>query len=248
MASLVNKYTHKNNKGESDLLDRLVEESIKIMGRTLYYIPRDVRIDDLVLGEDVISHFPLAIDIEMYQETTNGFQGDKEMLSKFGLTISNNFKLIVHKRRWEVEIQKKFAEIAMDVEDSTFGAANYIRPREGDLVYDPINHYLFEIKFVDNDEVFYQFGKNYQYTLSCEPFQYQNEKIHTGNPDIDLFQLNSRDILDNVILLEDGSFLVYEQEGYAVLESEFTPIRPYGTDYTSDANSIDLITINPFQL
>ena len=93
IASLINKYFHKSPIGESTLLDSLVEESIKIMGRTLMYIPRDVKVDDLVLGEDVISHFPLSIPIEMYQETTNGFQGDKEMLSKFGLSISNNFKL-----------------------------------------------------------------------------------------------------------------------------------------------------------
>ena len=248
MVALSNRYFHKSNKGESKLLSNLVKESIKIMGRIFYYIPRDVRIDDLILGEDVISHFPLAISLEMYQENANGFSGDREMLSKFGLTISNNYKLVVHKDRWEEEIQKKFTEIAIDVEDSTFGAANYLRPREGDLIYDPINKFLFEIKFVDHDDPFYQLGHIYQYTLSCESFQYQNENINTGIPEIDLFQLNSRDILDNVILLENGACLVYEQEGYAILDLDFTPIRPYGTDYTSDANSIDLITINPFQL
>ena len=53
------------------------------------------------------------------------------------------------------------------------------RPREGDLVYFPLGQRLFEVKFVEHEDPFYQLGKNYVYQLKCELFEYEDEVIDT---------------------------------------------------------------------
>src|ERR1035437_10282076 len=114
MSSLVNKYFHKTRKDEQYLLNSLIKESIQIMGLTYWYLPRDVQLDDLIFGEDVISKFPIAIPIEMYMENTTGFGGDKEMFSKFGLELRNSYKLVLHKERWETEVKHQFIKYSED--------------------------------------------------------------------------------------------------------------------------------------
>lgn len=226
-----------------------MRESIQILGSTYYYLPREVQIDNPIFGEDVISKFSLAVPIEMYLQDATGFQGDKEMFSKFGLEIRNSYKLSVHKTRWEEEIKSQF-DNASNNGEATFDLTNYIRPREGDLIYDPMTKFLMEIKFVDQDKEFFALGKNYQYVLSCEAFQYRQEEIVTGVPDIDIFSLNSTDSLLNQIMLENGNTLVFEQSGYALLEDGLTPdpIREYGTpELVVEADKLITTIYNPFE-
>ena len=59
------------------------------------------------------------------------------------------------------------------------------RPREGDLVYFPLGQRLFEVKFVEHEDPFYQLGKNYVFQLKCELFEYENEVIDTTIEQID---------------------------------------------------------------
>jgi hypothetical protein len=243
MASLVNKYFHGSKTTEQNIIDGFVKESIQILGNTYYYIPRDMQIENLILGEDVISKFSSAIPIEMYLADAQGFQGDKEMFSKFGLEIRNSYKLVVHKGRWEKEVKNLFSSAA-----APFIIENYLRPREGDLIYDPLTKFLLEIKFVDHDVEFFALGRNYQYYLSCEAFQYNNEEIATGITDIDVFETNSTDELLNQIMMEDGSFIVFEQSGYAIQEdgNVAIPLRDYGVNYAPEATKIKSTFIDPF--
>jgi len=270
MSSLTNPFFHKNRELEQNLIDGFVRESIQIMGETYYYLPRDVQIENLILGEDVISKFKVAIPIEMYLTDSQGFQGDKEMFSKFGLEIRNSYKLVVHKTRWEYEIASQFDNNQFEIlnesgaskillesglvlhgenitSEAIFDIENYIRPREGDLIYDPITKFLLEIKFVDHDVEFFALGRNYQYYLSCEAFQYNNEEIDTGVEHIDLFALNSKDLLDNQLLAENGVALIYEQGGYILLDVTPIPaIRESGTDFSPGAIKVKSTVINPF--
>jgi hypothetical protein len=247
MASLVNKYLHANKKGEQNLINGLIVESIQLMGQTYMYLPRDVILEDLIMGEDVTSKFGLAIPIEMYLSNPLGFSGDKEMFSKFGLEIKNSYKLIVAKSRWEREVKTQFDAYMMNGE-ANFTIGHYIRPREGDLIYDPITKFLMEITFVDHDAEFYALGKNYQYTLSCSAFMYQQCDIQTGVAAIDIFATNSTDMLLNQIILEDGSTLIFEQGGYALLEDGQipVPVRTYGSEFNPEAVKISATVINPF--
>jgi len=250
MVARISKYFHQGKANEQKLYEGLITESIQLQGSEYFYLPRDMQIQDLIMGEDVISSFGLAIPIEMYLSNPMGFDGDKEMFSKFGLELRNSYKLVVAKNRWEQEVKSQFDSYGANGE-SNFPVVNYIRPREGDLIYDPMTKYLMEITFVDHDAVFYALGKNYQYTLTCEPFQFQNEIIETGLPEIDIFaQLSTDTVQLDHIVLESGSYILAEDlSGDILLESApAAPVtfRPYGTDFTSDATTLQATTVNPF--
>jgi len=270
MSSLINPFFHKNRGLEQNLIDGFARESIQLMGETYYYLPRDVQIENLILGEDVVSKFKVAIPIEMYLVDSQGFQGDKEMFSKFGLEIRNSYKLVVHKTRWEDEIASQFDNNQFKVlkeqgvgfilleegsvllgenttDESIYDITNYIRPREGDLIYDPITKFLLEIKFVDHDVEFFALGRNYQYYLSCEAFQYNNEEINTGIENIDIFASNSKDILDNQLLAENGYAISFEQGGFVLVDdTPIISIRESGTDFKPGAIKVKSTVINPF--
>jgi hypothetical protein len=248
IVSLVNKYFHQPKRVEQEIIDGFVQESIQIRGKTYYYLPRRVQISDLIFGEDILSSFSLAIPIEMYLTDTLGFQGDREMFSKFGLEVKNSYKLVVSNTRWEDEIKSQFDNEEWNGE-ANFDIENYLRPREGDLIYDPITKFLMEIKFVDHDVEFFALEKNYQYYLTCEAFQYQNEELDTGIEDIDLITSNSRDMLLNQVLLENGNTLIYENGGYVLLDiPAVTAIRKNETIYIPEAGEIQYTVINPFEL
>ena len=59
------------------------------------------------------------------------------------------------------------------------------RPREGDVIFFPLGSRLFEVKFVEHEEPFYQLGKNYVYQLKCELFEYEDEVFDTDIEEID---------------------------------------------------------------
>ena len=232
---MVNPYFNQSKLSEQEIINGFVKESIQILGKTYYYLPRNIQIADLILGEDILSKFTLAIPIEMYLTDTMGFQGDREMFSKFGLEIKNSYKLVVSKDRWEEEIRSQFDNLSSNGE-ADFDISNYIRPLEGDLIYDPITKFLMEIKFVDHDVEFFALEKNYQYYLSCEAFQYQGEEIDTIIDRVRLIMEN-----DNAIILEGAgtNYLLMDQPSLG-------DIRPKPPDFSPEVLEIEYSVINPF--
>ena len=150
-----------NSITDQNLVNGLHREVIQQAGIDVMYIPRTLVKEDLVLGEDVLSQFDTAYEIEMYVKSSDNFGGSDDAISKFGLDIRDELILIVHAESF------KFAT-AMTL------------PLEGDLIYFPLSKGLFEIKFVEDEQPFYQVGKNYVFELTCEVFQYGEVKIDTG--------------------------------------------------------------------
>src|SRR5210317_2210389 len=156
---------------EQTLYEDLVIESIKIYGHDVKYIPRVLNNFDELYTEDTISSFEKAIDIEMYVKSVDGFTGDGVFLSKYGLEIRDEVTFTVAKRRFERQIT------------GTDPSRNV--PKEGDLIYFPLNKKPFQIKFVDYKPFFYQHGKLQTYDRVCELFEYSSEVFNTGNTEID---------------------------------------------------------------
>ena len=150
-----------NSITDQNLLNEINREVIQQAGIDVMYIPRTLVKEDLILSEDVISQFNTAYEIEMYVKSSDNFGGPDDAISRFGLDISDELILVVH------------------AESFTF-ATNITTPLEGDLIYFPLSKGLFEIKFVEDEQPFYQVGKNYVFELTCEVFQYGGEKIDTG--------------------------------------------------------------------
>ena len=157
--------------GEQNLLDDLVVETIKAMGRDMIYIPREYLNRDIIFGEDTISEFRVGHTIEMYIQDVTTFGGQMNIINKFGINITDRVTLLVSKTRFEQEIYQKTPTIKT--------------PREGDLIYFPFNKSLFEINYVEDKIPFFQFGLLNTYTLTCELFTYSHETINTGIAEID---------------------------------------------------------------
>jgi hypothetical protein len=167
-----NKYiNHESVIGEQRLIEDLSIEAIKIHGFDVYYVPRTTVNQDLILGEDPLSSFDDARMVEMYLENVDNLEGEGDLIAKLGLEIRDSATFVVAKRRFEELVTQAHAAIT--------------RPREGDLVYFPLTQHLFEIKFVEHRNPFYQLGKNYVYRLNVEAYQYSQETLATGVSDID---------------------------------------------------------------
>jgi hypothetical protein len=183
----------KGSKTEQNLAESLIISAIKQYGAEFFYIPRKlVAVDDL-LGEDSLSEFRNAYPIEAYFKNVDNFGGNGVFMSKFGLKIEESATITVARRRWD-ELVGKFGETILPN-----------RPCEGDLLYFPLTDGLFEIRFVEHQNQFYQLGKLYTYDLKIELFQYNSETIDTGIPAVDEAALErSFDILANRIMTEGG--------------------------------------------
>jgi len=170
-----NVYFDHDYEEEQNLYESLTIEALSIYGQETYYIPRSEITDDEILNEK-FSRFSDAYAIEMYIENTQGFEGEGTLLSKFGLEIRDQANFIVSKRRFRQLVHLDDNDIYAD------------RPDEGDLIYLPLANSLFEIKFVEHEQPFYQLRNLPTYQLQCELFEYSHEQIETGIPAIDQFE------------------------------------------------------------
>ena len=157
-------------KVSSSVVEDLTIESIKIHGMDMIYIPRVLVKEDTLFGEDIASKFTDGNKIEMYIESADGFGGEGDQQTQFGFELRDTIELVVSKKRFKEVFA--YDEVVN-------------RPREGDVIYFPLSKGLFEIKFVEHENPFYQLGKNYTYKLSCELFRYSSEILDTGFDDVD---------------------------------------------------------------
>jgi hypothetical protein len=162
---------------EQHLYEDLVVESLRMYGHETYYLPREIVEEDSILGEDVQSTFGDAYSVEMYLENTEGFEGEGDLMSKFGVQVRDQATFVLSLRTWE-----RFISL-----DSNL--ATSLRPNEGDLIYFPLSGSMFEIKFVEHEDPFYQVGKLFVFKLQCELFEYSGEDFDTGTA-ADLIELD----------------------------------------------------------
>lgn len=161
---------------EQELYEDLVIESLQIYGQDFYYIPRDIVKVDNTFMEDPSSSFNSSYVIEMYVDNLDGFEGQGDLFTKFGIEIRDQATLTVARKRWK--------EAIGDVDNDI----NSQRPREGDLVYIPFSNKLFEITKVEHEAPFYQLNNLPTYKLQCELFEYNNEDLDTGIAEIDAIE------------------------------------------------------------
>ena len=189
-------YFDKGTFGEQNLYEDLIIEQLKVFGHDVYYMPRTLVKEDKLFGEDVLSQFNNAYMIEMYMEEVEGYGGDKELISKFGLEIRDEVNFVVSRRIWEQTVSNDPNIIV-----ST-------RPNEGDLIYFPRIQKIFQIDFVDHDDPFFQVDNLPVYKLSCSTYEYSHEALDTGVTAIDAIETEaSLDALFYQITMEQPGTL-----------------------------------------
>ena len=173
----LNPYFLQGSRGEQRLVQSLINEHLKIYGQEVTYIPRKYVNQESIIEEVTSSKFDDNFAIEMYVNTYDGYSGAGDVLTKFGMSLRDEVELTVSRERFE-EFIAPFMDASDDIELAS-------RPREGDLVFFPLGQRLFEIKFVEHEDPFYQLGSNYVYKLKCELFEYEDEVIDTSIDIID---------------------------------------------------------------
>ena len=170
-----NRYISRGSTGEQYLLEDLIVESIKQYGTDVYYLPRELVNKDTVFLDDNSSLFQSAYKVEMYIEGIDGFEGDRDLFSKFGVEIRDAATFIVSRRRWK-STTARF--------EQTDDKPMY-RPREGDIIYLPLSQSMFQIMKVEDETPFYQLKNLPTFRMMCELFEYNDEDFDTGNETID---------------------------------------------------------------
>jgi hypothetical protein len=263
---------------EQDLVEDLTIEAIKIYGHNVKYMPRTLVNVDQLFGEDTLSKFDEAIDIEMYIKNVEGFEGEGDLLSRFGLEIRDQITFTVARKRFDQAItspkvltevgynlihesgdnnspSRQFLTGAKDTESFMLEGSDYLntinRPQEGDLIYFPMVGKIFEIKFVEHEQIFYQTGRLQTYDVRCELFEYSSERIDTGNTEIDIIEDRySLNVLDSQLTLEDGTGVFQLEDGNTLLQEyriEQADSSANNEFYQTNADNIlDFSEQNPF--
>ena len=257
---------------EQDTAEDLIIESIKIYGLDVKYMPRTIVGPDALLGEDPLSKFEDAIDIEMYIKNTQQFEGEGDFLSKFNLEIRDQITFVMARKRWEqVSNEKMLTEVGYNIQlengsTTSWGTSTALRlenggtegyqttsprPFEGDFIFFPLNNKLYEIKFVEHENIFYQHGKLYTYELTCELVDRMGAiDINTGNTAIDAIESRySQDVLIYQIQNQDGTNILSEDGGYMLQEYRIETQNKTANNevfFTGSIDYLDFSERNPF--
>ena len=207
-------------RSEQSLIRSLVVESIKIFGVDAYYMPRTHVNLDKLYNEDGAVIYDDALEMEMYIKSYDGFMGQEDFISKFGLQIDESITFVVAQKRFIESLKPLMMnEYGYNVllEDGSYFLAEQgydysgiLRPREGDLIWIPMLGYMYEIKFTENIENFFQLGDLYTFEMRCDRYEYSSERIDTDVSDIDAIEDQYSLSTTNVekSLLEDGTLLL----------------------------------------
>ena len=185
----------------------MVIESIKIYGLDCWYVPKKLIDKDKIYGEDSLSEYNKSYMVEMYVKNVEGFAGEGDFLSKFNVEIRDQITLTIARRTFENEVQ--------------YFEFGYTRPREGDLIFLPLNNKVFQIKFVEHEPVFYQMGALQMYDLKCELFEYSNEIMNTGFEAIDDLESNYSAAMNTFAILTENNFEITMEDGYSLVNEAF---------------------------
>lgn len=209
-------FNNYSNSMEQDLIESLITESIKIHGIDIYYLPRRITDYDKVFHEDTLSYYDSNFLVEMYIKTFDQMGGEGDLLQKFGLTIRDSMTLTVSIRRFN---------------ETVGGYSNLIRPREGDLIFFPLNNKIFQVMHVEHESLFYQMGSLQVYDLKVELYEYSNERFNTGIQFIDnMFKkydtTNTSTIEELAAIDPIADNLSFEEEASEFLD--FSETNPFG--------------------
>ena len=172
-----NLYFSQKVRSEQNLYEDIVIEALKAYGQDVFYLPRDIVNEDEIFGDDPVSSFNSSHILEMYIENTEGFEGEGDLFTRFGVEIRDEATFVVSRRRWAATVQRYDNEIKTQ------------RPAEGDLIYLPLSKSFFQITHVEHEQPFYQLSNLSVYKMRCQLFEYTGEDMDTGVDALDSLEI-----------------------------------------------------------
>lgn len=222
-----------NANNEQSLHSQLVAEAIQVRGYDFYYLTRTLTNFDDLYNQDDMSEFNDAYVLEMYIKNIDAFGGEGTFLSKFGLEVRDRITFTMSSARFTEEIGVP---------------ADIPRPREGDLIYFPMTHKMFEIIQVDPRASFYPLGALPMLDIECEVFEYNNEKFNTGIVAIDALQDKFATDVNDYPTLDGNNDPVFDDSGMIEPTFDVEEQDPEFDNYyiQAEANGvIDLTILDP---
>ena len=192
--------------GEQSLIENLIIESIKIYGVDTYYLPRKIVNLNTAFREQEFSEFGDAVQVEMYVKNIDGFEGEGEFLSRFGVEVREQITFSVALRVFENEVGQLLKRD---------------RPIESDLIWFPFTKALYTIKYVNKKPIFYQMGALQFYDLVCELFEYSNEVFNTGIEQIDSTYNAFLTTTDPYIFTTEVGLPIQMENGFALIDEQY---------------------------
>ena len=196
-------------------------------GQDVYYLPRTVVNENRILGEDVSSKFSNSYKIEMYIENTEGFDGEGDLFTKFGVEIRDEATFIVSRRRWNTTVGKVDNQIEGE------------RPREGDLIFLPLSKSMFEVMHVEHEQPFYQLANLPTFKMRCQLFEYSGEDLDTDLTTIDTIEQTNAYEFDMVLSGVSGDFQIGERVTQTL--GDGTILGAEVSEWVSSTNSLSVI-------
>jgi len=175
--SPLNSYFLQGSPSEQRLIQDLINEQLKMYGQDILYMPRKIVGEKTIIKEVVASKFDDSFRIEAYLMNYDGFSGNGDLLTKFGVQSKDEINLVISKERYD-----DFISPLLKLWPQNERKVAY-RPQEGDLIWFPLDESLFEIKYVEHKKPFYQLNELYVYELRCERFEYEDEIIDISEVD-----------------------------------------------------------------
>ena len=176
--SPLNPYFLQGSSSEQRLVQDLINEQLRMYGQDIVYLPRNIINKNTILKEITSSKFDDSFRIEAYLVNYEGFGGQGDILSKFGVKTTDEVTFIISKERYE-DFISPFISLNTQIELKS-------RPEEGDLIYLPLDNTIFEIKYVEGKKPFYQLNNLYVYELRCEVMDYEaDDVINTSINEVD---------------------------------------------------------------
>lgn len=221
-----NFYFSEKVRSEINLYEELIIEALKIYGQDVYYLPRTIVNEDTLLGDDPASQFASSYKIEMYIENVEGFDGEGDLFTRFGVEIRDECTFVVSKNRWSNQVAR------------TDNALQGDRPTEGDLIYLPLSKSMFEIRHVEHEQPFYQIENVPTYKMRCTLFEYSGEDMDTGNTEIDSLEK------DYAYQYKVCTLAPKKATGIVEINEAYSDVNIFDSDYTTGGNVINLTLTN----
>ena len=216
-------FSNYDNFNEQNLIDDLVIESIQIFGIDVHYLSGLFNNVDKIFNEDDTPLYDELYNFEVYVKNVDGFEGEGDFLSKFGLQIRDSITFTVAIRTFEQYVTRNNQSI--------------VRPKENDIIYLPLNKKMYRITYVEHESVFYQSGSLQVYDIKCELMEYSNERFDTGRSDIDDYfdDINSTSEFVNTledVANNDVTAQNFEFEKLADDILDFSDVDPFSENIT----------------
>lgn len=220
---------------EQSLYHDLAQEITEVAGIPIWYILRElVNYEGNAFFEDAMSEYRKAYPLTVYFENPKeGYDESNTIMAKLGVRFINYVT-------FQIPMMNFMKETKLS------------RPREGDVICITAwkNHTdqspatsgfpttFFQVKDVAMDKKGYNnFGDVFWFTCKCEQWNYSNQTVETGNPDIDEMFGLMKNQTDSGRTKNDP---IDDSEVIAKLGNEiidWSPDHPFGTEddiYTTD--------------